>query len=306
MVFARLNARPTRIDSLVPYAAMLGSMATLSVGTSFAKQLFVDVGAEGTAFYRAGFSALVLMALWRPWRGVWTRRELADMALYGASLGAMNLLFYKALVTIPLGVALAIEFLGPLGVALVHSRRLAHFAWIGLAVVGLGLLLPIGGPVHALDPAGVGFALLAALFWAFYIVFGQRGGHVHPGHAVAVGMTTAALVIAPVGIASAGLALLNPRFMAYGFVAAIVSSALPFSLERIALKGIPRRIFGVLVAGEPAVGALAGMALLGESLSLRQALAIACVIIAGAGSVLWSGGRGDDHHALPDDPLCVD
>jgi inner membrane transporter RhtA len=306
MAIASLPARPAGPGMLVPYAAMLGSLATLSVGTSFAKQLFVSVGPEGTALYRAGFSAIVLMTLWRPWRRVWTQRELADMALYGASLGAMGLLFYKALVTIPLGVALAIEFLGPLCVALIHSRRLAHFAWIGLAVVGLGLLLPIGGQVQALDPAGVGFALLAALFWAFYIVFGQRGGHVHPGHAVAVGMTTAALVIAPIGIASAGLRLLDPRLMAYGFVTAIVSCALPFSLDRIALKGIPRRTFGVLVAGEPAVGALVGMALLGETLNLRQALAIVCVIVAGVGSVLWSGGRGGDHHALPDDPLCAD
>jgi inner membrane transporter RhtA len=303
MAAAGVQIRSAGPGTFAPYAAMLGSLATLSVGTSFAKQLFVAVGPEGTALYRAGFSAIVLMALWRPWRRVWTPRELADVLLYGASLGAMGLLFYKALVTIPLGVALAIEFLGPLCVALVHSRRLSHFAWIGLAVVGLGLLLPIGGAVQALDPAGVGYALLAALFWAFYIVFGQRGGHVHAGHAVAVGMTTAALVIAPIGIASAGLRLLDPRLMAYGFVASIVSCALPFSLDRIALKGIPRRTFGVLVAGEPAVGAVAGMALLGESLSLRQALAIVCVILAGAGSVLWNG---EDRHALPDDPLCAD
>ncbi len=285
---------------LVPYAALLGAMLLFTVGTSFAKQLFADVGAEGTAFYRAGFSAVVLVALWRPWRRAWTRRELADMALYGASLGAMNLSFYKALATLPLGVAMAIEFLGPLCVALVHARRLAHFAWIGLAVVGLGLLLPIAGPVRMLDPTGVGFALLAALFWALYIVFGQRGGHVHPGHAVAVGMTTAALVIAPFGIARAGLRLFDPRLMALGFGAGIVSSALPFSLERLALRGIPHRTFGIMVAAEPAVGAIAGMIMLGEMLSVRQGIAIACVIAAGAGSVLWNDADG---HALPDDPL---
>lgn len=290
---------PTRVR-LVPYAAMLGALVTVTVGTSFAKRLFVDVGAEGTALYRAGFSALVLVVLWRPWRRRWTQRELADLALYGGALGAMNLSFYKALATLPLGLAMAIEFLGPLSVALIHSRRLAHFAWIALAVVGLGLLLPIAGPVHVLDPAGVGFALLAALFWALYIVFGQRGGHVHPGQAVAMGMTTAALVIAPFGVASAGLRLLDPRFMAYGFATAIVSSALPFSLERIALRGIERRTFGVLVAAEPAVGAIAGMVVLGEMLTLRQGVAIACVIVAGAGSVLWSGAD-DAIRPLPDD-----
>jgi inner membrane transporter RhtA len=303
MAFAGISTRSDRFAAAAPYAAMGGSLISLVIGTSYAKQLFGVIGAEGTAFYRAGFSALLLMALWRPWRRTWTRRELADMALYGASLGAMNLMFYKALATIPLGVALAVEFLGPLSVALFHSRRLAHFAWIGLAVVGLAMLLPIGGPVRALDPWGVVYALLAAMFWAMYIVFGQRGRHVHPGHAVALGMTTAALVIAPAGIATAGLRLLNPRLIVQGVVVAIVSSALPFSLERVALKGIPRRTFGVLVAGEPAVGALAGLVLLGETLAARQWLAIACVIAAGAGSVLVGG---DDPHALPDDPLNID
>ena len=302
MTSARLSARPDMFGGLAPYAALLGSMVSVTVGTSYAKHLFAEVGAEGTAFYRAGFSALLLMALWRPWRRTWTRRELADMALYGGSLGAMNLLFYEALATIPLGLAIAIEFMGPLGVALIHSRRIAHFAWIALAVVGLALLLPIAGPVHALNPVGVMLALLAGVFWALYIVFGQRGGHVHPGQAVAVGMTTAALVIAPVGIVSAGLHLLTPRLMIQGLVVAVVSSALPFSLERVALKGIPRRTFGVLVAAEPAVGALAGLVLLGEALTTRQGLAIACVIGAGVGSVLWSG----EAHALPDDPILPD
>lgn len=290
-----------RIAGFVPYASLLGAMVLFTIGTSFAKRLFVDVGTEGTAFYRAGFSALVLLTVWRPWRRQWTRRELADMALYGASLGAMNLSFYKALATLPLGPAMAIEFLGPLSVALFHSRRLAHFAWIVLAVLGLCLLLPIAGQANALNPAGVGFALLAALFWALYIVFGQRGGHVHPGQAVAVGMTTAALVIAPFGMARAGVRLLDPHLMVIGFAAAIVSSALPFSLERVALRQIPRRAFGVLVAAEPAVGAMAGLILLGEMLSARQALAIACVILASVGSVLWSGDEAV--HALPDDPL---
>lgn len=299
MAIAQSHARPA---GLIPYAALLGALFLFSVGTSFAKQLFGSVGAEGTAFYRAGFSAVLLVALWRPWRRVWTRAELADMLLYGASLGAMNLSFYKALATLPLGVAMAIEFLGPLSVALVQSRRLAHFAWIALAAAGLALLLPLPGSVHPLDPAGVGFAMLAALFWALYIVFGQRGGHVHPGHAVAVGMTAAALVIAPFGVARAGLRLFDPRLMGLGLVAGIVSSALPFSLERVALAGIPRRTFGVLVAAEPAVGALAGMLMLGEVLGARQWLAIVCVVGAGVGSVRWSGDE-DAVHALPDDPL---
>ena len=288
-----------------PYLALLGAMLLLSVGTSLAKGLFANVGAEGTALYRAGFSALALMALTRPWRRIWTRRELTDLALYGGSLGVMNLVFYKALATIPLGVAMAIEFLGPLCVALAHSRRPADFAWIALAVAGLALLLPIAGPVHALDPAGVGFALLAALFWALYIVFGQRGGAVDPGQAVALGMTMAALVIAPAGIAAAGFNLIYPRFMALGLGVALVSGALPFWLERIAMKGIAPRTFGVLIAGEPAVGALAGMMLLGEALSARQCVAIGCVIAAGAGSVLWRDAKVDIASRAEPDQLPV-
>jgi len=292
----------SRTAGIIPYAALLAAMMLFIGGTSFAKRLFGEVGAEGTAFYRAGFSAIVLVAMWRPWRRAWSRRELMDMALYGVSLGAMNLSFYKALATLPLGPAMAIEFLGPLSVATLHSRRMVHFVWIALAVVGLGLLLPITGSAHALDAKGVAFALLAALFWALYIVFGQRGSHVHAGQAVAVGMATAALVIAPFGIARAGLRLLDPRLMGLGLIAAMVSGALPYSLERIALRGIARRTFGVLVAVEPAVGALGGMVLLNEVLSARQWLAIACVIGAGAGSVLWSGGE-DTARAVPDDSL---
>lgn len=299
------TARPGTTQALVPYAALVGSMLSVIIGTSYAKQLFGEVGAEGTALYRAGFSAVLLIALWRPWRRAWTRRELIDMVLYGGSLGAMNLLFYKALATIPLGVAIAIEFIGPLGLSLLHSRRIAHFAWIGLAVAGLALLLPIAAPTHGLDPKGIVFALLAGLFWAFYIVFGQRGAHVHPGQAVAVGMAAAALVIAPVGIVTAGMHLLSPRLMMQGLIVAVVSSAFPFTLERVALKGIPGRAFGVLVAAEPALGALAGVVLLGETLSARQWLAIACVIAAGAGSVLWSGDRRDEQwdQGLPGDPV---
>ncbi len=288
-----------------PYLALFGAMLLISVGTSLAKGLFAAVGAEGTSLYRAVFSALVLVALTRPWRRRWTRRELTDLALYGGSLGAMNLAFYKALTTIPLGLAMAIEFLGPLCVSLIHSRRPADFAWIALAVAGLALLLPIAGPVQALDPAGVGLALLAALFWALYIVFGQRGGQVDPGQAVALGMTVAALVIAPAGIARAGSHLLDPHVMTLGLGVAMVSGAAPFWLERIALKGIERRAFGVLIAAEPAVGALAASMLLGETLSARQWVAIACVIAAGAGSVLWRGAAPNGMPRAEPDQLPV-
>jgi len=294
-------AHPARL-ALIPYAALVAAMVMFPLGTSYAKQVFAVVGAEGTALYRAGFSALVLVLVWRPWQRRWTRRELADMALYGGALGAMNLSFYMALVTLPLGIAMAIEFIGPLSVALIHSRHPLHFAAIALAVAGLGLLLPLGGAVRALDPVGVGFALLAALFWALYIVFGRRGSHIHPGQAVAVGMIAAMLVIAPFGLVHAGTALLDPHALAAGFVAAMASSALPYSLERVALRGIPSRIFGVCTAVEPAVGAIVGAVLLGEVLSARQIVAIACVILASTGSVLTGTPTAAPRDDLPAAP----
>lgn len=272
--------------SIVPYLAMLGSLIALPSGTSFAKQLFPLVGAEGTSLYRVGFSALLLITIWRPWRHSWTRREFADVGSYGVVLGAMNLSFYMSLKTIPLGVAIAVEFLGPLFLAVYHSRKLSHFAWIATAVVGLGLLLPLRQDTKVLDPAGLAFAAAAGFFWALYIIYGQRASYLHPGRAVALGMTFATLVIAPFGIAVGGWALLTPKLLGLGFVAAVLSSTLPYSLEIIALKGIPKRVFGVLLAGEPATGALAGMFFLGESLSLTQWAAIGLIMAAGIGSVL--------------------
>ena len=276
-------------SSLMPYLAMLGSLIDLPTGTSFAKQLFPVVGAEGTSLYRVGFSALFLWLLWRPWRRSWTRKELADVGRYGAILGAMNLSFYLSLETIPLGVAIAIEFLGPLGVAVYHSRKLSHFAWVGMAVLGLALLLPLQGGLGQLNPVGIGFAGAAGVFWALYIIYGQRASYLPPGQAVALGMTMATVVIAPFGLWTGGSALLTPRLLLLGMIAALLSSTLPYSLEMIALKGIPKRVFGVLLAAEPATGALAGMLFLHEKLTSVQWLAIVLIMTAGAGSIL-SGG----------------
>jgi inner membrane transporter RhtA len=206
--------------------------------------------------------------------------------LYGLVLGLMNLSFYMALRTIPLGLAIAIEFAGPLTLALIHSRKLVHFALVGLAVAGLALLLPIWSGVEGLDPVGVAYAAFAGLCWALYIVFGTRLSHMHAGQSVALGMSTAALVILPFGIATAGAGLLVPSVLIVGLCVALASSALPYSLEMIALRHIPKRTFGVLLSVEPAIGAVAGMVLLHEQLSPLQWLAIACIIAASIGAVL--------------------
>ncbi|MFZ4166154.1 EamA family transporter [Brevundimonas sp. NPDC058933] len=275
-----------RLSAALPYLALAGGMVSLAVGTSFAKSLFPLVGAEGTAALRVGLSALVLVAIWRPWRFRLTRSDAGRVLLYGLVLGLMNLSFYMALRTIPLGIAIAIEFAGPLTLALIHSRKLVHFALVGLAVAGLALLLPIWSGVEGLDPVGVAFAAFAGLCWALYIIFGTRLSHMHAGQSVALGMSTAALVILPFGVSTAGVALLAPSVLLLGLGVALVSSALPYSLEMIALRHIPKRTFGVLLSVEPAIGALAGMVLLHEQLSPLQWLAIGCIIAASIGAVL--------------------
>ncbi|WP_238184931.1 EamA family transporter [Methylobacterium trifolii] len=264
-------------------------MVSIQCGAVLAKGLFPVVGATGVTVLRVGFSALILLAVWRPWRRSLRLRDAGAIALYGAALGCMNLLFYLSIRTLPLGPAVAIEFAGPLAVALSVSRRRVDFAWIGLAVLGLWLLLPVAGP-GGLDPAGVAYALGAALAWALYIVFGQRAGRIDGGQAVSLGMLTAAIVVAPVGLAQAGTDLFAPQTLVLGFGVAILSSALPYSLEMVALRGLTRQVFGVLLSLEPAIAALAAAVVLGERLTPAQWLAVACIVAASVG-ITASGRR---------------
>jgi inner membrane transporter RhtA len=270
-----------RFSHFLPLLAVLGSVTALGVGTSFAKQLFPQVGSLGTTALRVGFSALLLLALWRPWRWPLSRTDAGAILRYGVALGFMNLLFYMSLRTIPFGVAVAIEFSGPLAVALVSSRKPVDFLWLALAMLGLGLLLPAG-----LDLQGVLFALAAAVCWGAYIVFGKRVGHLHAGHSVALGLTVAALAAVPFGIWQAGSALLEPRILLFGLGVAAVSSALPISLEMVALKRLPQEAFGIMTSMEPAVAALLGLLMLDELLTAMQWLAIVCTMLAAAGSAV--------------------
>lgn len=285
-------ANEGRLSAIAPYAALLAGMITLSVGTSIAKALFPHVGAAGTIAYRVGFSAMLLLAVWRPWRRQYSGADWIAVAKFGIAIGMMNLCFYLSLRTIPLGIALAIEFLGPLGVALHSARRARDFGWLGLTVFGLLLLLPLdGGAAQRLDPLGVALAAAAAVFWALYIIFGRRTAHLHAGHSVALGMSVAAVLVVPIGIASAGAAMFDPRLIALGLMVAVASSAIPYSLEMIALKRIPARVFGTMLSIEPAFGAMAGFLFLSEALSLRQMVAIGCVVLASAGTVMTAPRR---------------
>lgn len=279
-------SRPARLSPVaLSILTVLVAMVSIQTGASLAKRLFPVVGAPGTTTLRLFFAALILGLIWRPWRGRLTRRELLAVVTYGASLGGMNLLFYLALERIPLGIAVAIEFTGPLAVALFASRKPLDFVWAALAVCGIVLILPISEASQALDWVGVGFALGAGLCWALYILFGQRAGAtVHGGKAAALGMATAALLVCPIGVAHAGSALLDWSILPFALGVAVLSSALPYSLEMIALKHLPTRTFGILMSVEPALGALSGLLLLGERLALAQWVAIACIILASVGS----------------------
>jgi inner membrane transporter RhtA len=213
-------------------------------------------------------------------------------------MGLMNLFFYSSLDRIPLGIAVALEFTGPLAVAMAASRRPIDFVWIALAAFGLIAILPVGTGSQRLDPVGIGFALAAGLCWAIYIVFGQKAGNAHGGQTTALGTVVGAIVIVPFGIAHAGAALLSPALLPIAIAVALLSTALPYSLEMYALTRLPTRTFGVLMSGDPALGALSGLIFLGEKLSVIQWAAIASIMLASAGSAQTS--RGGPQPALPD------
>ena len=273
-------------STLLPVALLVVAMASIQAGAAIAKGMFAVVGPIGAVTLRVLFAALLLGIVLRPWR---VRRSAAawrTVLVYGLALGGMNCLFYAALRTVPLGVATALEFTGPLAVAMLASRRLVDFLWIALAVIGLLLLLPLGGASAALDPAGVAYALAAGACWALYILFGRRAGAEHGLQTTAVGMAVAAVVVLPFGVASAGAALLTPSILPYAVVVAVLSSALPYSLEMFALPRLPARTFGTLMSVEPAFGALSGLVILDERLAGQQWLALAAIVAASIGTTL--------------------
>lgn len=286
-------------STLIAMLALMASMASLCIGTSFAKSLFEAVGAQGTTALRVGFSALILLAAWRPWRWPLRAADARAIALYGAALGATNLMFYMSLRTVPLGLAIAIEFTGPLAVAIASSRRALDFVWIAFAVAGLLLLLPLRMTADGLDPVGIAYALGAGVGWALYIIFGQRAGNAHGGQATSLGLLMAALVVFPFGVAHAGTSMFTPSLLVAGLAVGILSSAIPYSLEMVALKRLPRRTFGILLSMEPAMGALAGLVMLHERLSATQWIAIGCIIVASIGCTATAGRRQADRAKAP-------
>jgi inner membrane transporter RhtA len=269
-----------------PTGLVLLSIGSVQLGAAIAKGLFEELGPTGTVFLRVGFAALVLLILWRPSLKGYTRRDYLVAGLFGLALAAMNMTLYLALDRIPLGVAVTLEFAGPLGVAVAGSRRLLDLVWAVLAAAGILLLAPLNILEDTnLDPVGVALALLAGCFWASYILLSARTGSAFPGGTgLVIALCVGTVALIPVGISGGGMALLDPGLLLTGFGVAMLSSAIPYSLEMEALRWLPARVFGVLMSLEPAVAALVGFVVLGERLGLRVLAAVVLVTVAAAGA----------------------
>lgn len=271
-------------------ALVVVAVSTLQVGAAFAVTLFDEVGSAGAALLRLSIAAVVLLAVWRPSLAGHSRADVLTAVAFGLALGTMNWAIYSAMDRIPIGVAVTIEFAGPLGVAVALSRRPRDLVWVALAATGILLLTnPFGA--SDLDAAGIAFALLAAAAWAVYIPLSARTGAVFPGgRGLAIAMLAGALLIAPAGIAQGGTQLLAPALLVQGAIVALASSVIPYSLEMESLRRIPARVFGVLMSLEPAVAALAGFVVLGQALGALDLAAIGLVVIASAGAAAGAEG----------------
>ena len=271
---------------LLAIGALLVGMLSYQCGAAMARHLFPVVGAEGATACRLGLAAVILLAWRQPWRRLHLSKDWRALWGYGLSIGAMNLVFYLSLRTIPLGIAVALEFTGPLALALVGSRRWTDLVWVALVIIALLMLLPLHGSTRSLDPLGVFLALAAGVGWVLYIVLGKKAGASHGADAVALGTSIGALLAVPIGFAHAGSALLSPSLLPFAIGVAVLSSALPYTLEMIALTHLPSRTFSTLLSLEPAFAAAAGAAFLGERLDPMQWLSILAIVVAAGGSAL--------------------
>lgn len=279
------NTGLMRRAEMVPAPVLvLGAIASVQSGAAVATKLFPEVGAGGAVFMRLALSAVIVCLFVRPnLAGV--RGDVLLMLSYGVVLGAMNTAFYVAIARIPLGVAVTIEFLGPLAVAIGGSRRALDLLWVALAAVGVVLLAGGGGHLRV---SGVVFAAIAAICWAAYILLAQRVGRAVPGMlGLAVALAAGTVLTAPYGIVDGGVALVRPGPLSKGIAIAVLSSAVPYSLELAALRRLPAATFGVLMSLEPAMAALSGLVFLGQHLHPLEWVAVGCVMLASVGAT-WT------------------
>jgi len=284
--------------ALLPVVVLLISMLSLQGGASLAKTLFPTVGATGITALRLGFGTVILCLIFKPWRLRFRPEQRMPLIIYGLALGTMNFLFYLSIRTVPLGIAVGLEFVGPLTLALLGSRRPLDFLWVILAVIGLWFLLPFSTGITSVDPIGALFALGAGVCWAVYILSGQRAGAEHGAATVAIGSLIASLIFVPVGLTFAASGIWQWSIVPVAILVAFLSTALPYSLEMMALTRLPARIFGTLMSLEPAVAALSGMLYLNESLSGVQCLALLAIILASSGATLTMRPRKSQLNAI--------
>jgi inner membrane transporter RhtA len=275
--------------SIPPSGLVLLSSFAVQIGTVFAKALFTSMGPIGTAFFCKAIATLLLVVICRPQLRHHSLRDYLLVGLFGLAMAGMSFSIYKAIDHIPIGIASALEFTGPLGVAVLGSRRPLDLLWVILAAVGVFLLSPFSGA--SLEPVGVGLALMSGCCWAGYITLSVPVGRIFPGGAgLILGLLVATLALMPTGLAESGSLVLNPSVLFLGLAAATLSTVVPYSLEFAALKRIPPRIFGILMSIEPAIAAIVGFIFLGESLSIRTLAAIVFITSAAIG-VTWFSKR---------------
>lgn len=280
--------KPAASGPLVGVALVVGSCLSLPFGAAVAAQLFPLLGPWGVTSLRVAIAALLLVVIVRPRPGRWTRTQWLAATMFGVSLAAMNGFFYAAIDLIPLGPAVAIEFLGPLVLAAVLTRRLADAAWVGVALLGM-VLLGVDGLLGAdpLDPLGVVFILIAAGFWIMYIRMSARVGALIPGNSgLAMGLVVAAVLLLPVGVPTVSIVAADMQLLLLAAITAVLSSVIPYSFELAALRRLPQRVFGVLLSLEPAFATLAGWLILGQDATPLRILAVVLVIAASVGTTL--------------------
>ena len=283
-----------------PQVLLLGSIASVQFGSAFASKLFVQAGPGGVVFLRLALSGAALLAVTRPRLRGRTRADLVSAVAFGLVLGGMNWSFYEALDRLPLGVAVTIEFVGPLFVAVAGSRRLVDLVWVVLAGAGV-VLLALRGSHQGVHALGVFLALVAAACWAFYILLSKRVGAVFArldGLAVALGVGT--LLVIPAGIAEGGSALGRPSVLFGGVAVALLSSLIPYSLEIVALRRLSAAAFGLLMSLEPAMAALAGVIVLSEHVTGVLLAALVMVIVASVGTTVTGRSTPEDVPAVLD------
>ena len=269
-----------------PIGFLLIAIFSVQFGSALAKSLFGEVGPWGVVGLRVSFSALFLFALWRPRFHPQVKANLPLIVGYGLVMAMMNSAFYAAIDRIPLGVAISLEFTGPLGLSILKSQHWKDGLWAALAMAGILLLTPLSGAT--LDLWGMVLALCAGLCWALYIVLAAKLGPALPGvEGLAWGLVVSTLLLLPIGITTAGSALLSPKVLGLGAGVALLSTALPYACEIIALRSLPIKVFGVMLSMEPMVGVLAGFLILGETLSARSLIACLLVSVAAAGAASY-------------------